>query len=142
MPLEHPKYPDWNRLGVPPEPMPKHDYEFFDGSFFQLPTHDPNFEADHRQWVENLSPKHRAIYDEYLLNVRNWVEQGENELRAMQDAEYEASGLEAGVNTPHELQVARNQAILFKTLDQIRTEANGREANAQLEDFFRHRSES
>lgn len=142
MALECPKYPDWESLGVPPEPTREHETEFYNGCLIILPVYDPTFERDHRQWVQELSREHRAIYDTYLLDVKNWVEQGEMELQAIEAAEYEAHGLQYGVNTPLELQAARNHAKFFEMLDRIRTEAGGREANAQLENFFRRQSET
>lgn len=129
-------------MGVPPEPTRKRDIEFFDGELFELPCHDPDFERRHQEWVNNLTTEQQEIYNNYLLAAREWALAGEEDLEKMRASSYEALGLEFRVNTEAEYTAARNRAKLFAMLDRVRLDAGGREANDQLEQFFRRRSET
>lgn len=139
MPLELPTYPDWNALGVSPEPMPHYEYD----AFRRLPyIPDSDFESDHKQWVQNLSSEQRAIYNDYHTKVLRWIRASNKELKAIHAQDYQNHGLEMGVDSEHDLQVARNMATLYRALDNVKNAVEGEEANQQFAQFFRRRSET
>ena len=70
--------------------------------------------------------------------MTEWDEEDE----AMDRRDYEKHGLEKGVNTSHELEVARNMATFMGMLNNVKSELQKRDANEQFEAMFRRRSET
>ncbi|MEK9143906.1 MAG: hypothetical protein AAB481_04770 [Patescibacteria group bacterium] len=135
MPKEFPTPPDWNALGFPPKPEPRYESRFYD---YPLPP-ETEYLDEVNAWVSNLPPTQRKMYNDYQEQMRAGKRQVREELEAIKAQEYEKYGLEMGVNSEHELMVARNMAGLLDGIERVRLAIGGQEANEQFEGFFHSR---
>ncbi len=134
MSKEFPTSPDWKALGFPPKPAP----DYGDDPRYPLPP-DPSYEHDYKVWLGKLKPKQQEILNDYQSQVREWYQQAREDLKAIQQQEYEKYGLEMDVDSEHDLMVARNMAGLLDGIGRVRLAIEGQLANEQFEGFFHDR---